>query len=95
MNSSIRGDNCIHKEWCKRKSPNFVFPEKTVCNKMYHISGCRYSTETCNTAIKREFYTENAEKHTACTPEIDTWPRNMLLSKNPQFLPNCFETWSK
>ena len=24
-----------------------------------------------------------------------SWPRNMLLLKNPQFLPNFFETWSK
>ena len=32
---------------------------------------------------------------TACGPKIDTWPRNMKLLKNPQFLPNLFETWSK
>ena len=23
------------------------------------------------------------------------WPKNMLLLKNPQFLPNHYETWSK
>ena len=23
------------------------------------------------------------------------WPRNMVLLKNPQFLPNYYETWSK
>ena len=23
------------------------------------------------------------------------WPRNILLMKNPQFLPNYYETWSK
>ena len=28
-------------------------------------------------------------------PKIDTCPRNMPLSKNPQFLPNFFVTWSK
>ena len=32
---------------------------------------------------------------TVCTPEIDACPRNMLLLKNPQFLPNFFETRSK
>ena len=32
---------------------------------------------------------------TVCTPKIDTRPRNMLLLKNPHFLPNFFETWSK
>ena len=32
---------------------------------------------------------------TACASKIDRWPRNILLSKNPQFLPNIFETWSK
>ena len=30
-----------------------------------------------------------------CTPKIDTRPRHILLLKNPQFLPNSFETWSK
>ena len=27
--------------------------------------------------------------------KIDPWPRNMLLIKNPQFLPNYYETLSK
>ena len=37
------------------------------------------------------FYINN----TVCGPKIDMWPINMLLLKNPQFLPNFFETWSK
>ena len=35
---------------------------------------------------------------TDCTvwgSKIDPWPRNMLLIKNPQFLPNYYETLSK
>ena len=28
-------------------------------------------------------------------PKKWNWPRNMVLTKNPQFLPNCLETWSK
>ena len=32
---------------------------------------------------------------TVCGPKIDMWPRIMLLIKNPQFLANFFETWSK
>ena len=32
---------------------------------------------------------------TVCGPKIDMWPINMVLLKNPQFLPNFFETWSK
>ena len=37
------------------------------------------------------FYINN----TVCGPKIDMWPINMLLLKNPQFLPNFFESWSK
>ena len=32
---------------------------------------------------------------TVCQTEIDTDPKNMLLLKNPQFLRNQYETWSK
>ena len=32
---------------------------------------------------------------TVCPSEIDTMPRNMLLIKNPQFLPNFYGTLSK
>lgn len=38
-----------YKQKCV-KLPNLAFPEKTVCNQNYHISGSRYSFETCNTS---------------------------------------------
>ena len=39
-----------------------ISQKKTVFNKIYHISGSRYITETCNTENQREFCIENAEK---------------------------------
>ena len=37
----------------------------------------------------------NLGDFTVCPTEIDTRPSNMFLLKNPQFLPNYYETLSK
>ena len=75
------------------------------CKSAIYKSSLRTNLETFNPKIYNPYSFSTLStsfvgaqilgQYTVCPSKIDTMPRNMLIIKNPQFLPNFYGTLSK